>query len=83
MSILAWIVLGLIAGVIANYVDPRPAKGGLLAAAVLGILGGLVGGFISSVFTGVGVTGLDLTSLAIAVLGSLSLLYIGRTFNRG
>jgi uncharacterized membrane protein YeaQ/YmgE (transglycosylase-associated protein family) len=82
MNVLAWIVFGLIAGVIANMVDPRPASGGLLGAIVLGIAGALVGGFLANLIFGLTVTGFNFTSFAIAVLGSLLLLFIGRAFTR-
>lgn len=80
MNILAWIVFGLIVGVIANYVDPKPAYGGVVGAIVLGILGALVGGFLSSLLFGVGITGFNLSSLIIAVVGALLLLLIARVY---
>jgi uncharacterized membrane protein YeaQ/YmgE (transglycosylase-associated protein family) len=82
MSVLAWIVFGLIAGIIANMVDPRPASGGLLGAIVLGIAGALVGGFLANLVFGLTVSGFNFTSFAIAVLGSLLLLFVGRAFTR-
>lgn len=82
MNIIAWIVFGLIVGVIANYIDPRPAKGGLLGAILLGILGALLGGFLGSLLFGVGVSGFDLSSFIVAVIGALVLLFIGRAFAR-
>lgn len=82
MNILAWIVFGLIVGIIANYIDPRPAYGGILGAIVLGILGALVGGFLSSLVFGVGISGFNLPSLIIAVLGALLLLLIARAVRR-
>jgi len=82
MNVLAWIVFGLIAGVIANLIDPRPSSGGLLGAIVLGVAGALVGGFLANLVFGLTVTGFNFTSFAIAVLGSLLLLFIGRAFTR-
>lgn len=82
MNIIAWVVFGLIAGVIANILDPRPAQGGALGAIVLGIAGALVGGFVANLLFGFTITGFDLTSFIIAVLGSLLLLYIGRAMRR-
>ncbi len=82
MNILAWLLFGLIAGVIANTIDPQPERGGILGAIVLGILGSLVGGFLSSLIFGVGINGFDLQSFAIAVLGSLLLLFVQRAFLR-
>lgn len=82
MNILTWIVFGLIVGVIANALDPRPAQGGLGGAILLGIVGALVGGFLSNLIVGVDVTGFNLSSLVVAVLGSLLLLFIGRALSR-
>lgn len=82
MNILTWIVFGLIVGVIANALDPRPAQGGLGGAVLLGVVGALVGGFLSNLIVGVDVTGFNLSSLVVAVLGSLLLLFIGRALSR-
>jgi uncharacterized membrane protein YeaQ/YmgE (transglycosylase-associated protein family) len=82
MSILGWAVFGLVAGVIANALDPHPSEGGVLGAIVLGILGAVVGGFLANMLFGVGISGFDLPSFAVAVLGSLLLLGIGRTVRR-
>lgn len=82
MNILAWVVFGLVVGVIANYVDPKPSYGGIAGAVILGIVGSLVGGFLSSLLLGVGVTGFNIPSIIIGVLGSLLLLLISRSFRR-
>lgn len=82
MNILAWIIFGLIVGVIANIIDPRPARGGLLGAIILGIVGALVGGFLANLVLGIGVTGFNLTSFIVAIAGSLIVLYIGRAYTR-
>lgn len=82
MNILAWILFGLIAGVIANMLDPNPSSGGILGAIVLGIVGAVVGGFISATIFGVGITGFNLTSMVIAVVGSLLLLIGSRMLRR-
>lgn len=82
MGIIAWIVFGLIVGIIANIVDPRPAQGGWLGAIVLGIAGSLVGGWLGNVLFGYGVTGFNLPSFLVAVGGSLLLLFIVRAFTR-
>ncbi len=78
MSILAWIVLGLIAGVIANWIFPGRAQGGILAAMVLGIVGAVVGGFLAGALTGVNpVSGpFDLTSIIVSVVGALIVLFV-------
>ena len=56
---------------------------GLLMDVVMGVLGALLGGFIMDFFGQSGVTGLNLYSLLIAVLGSVVLIYIGRLFQKG
>ncbi len=82
MSFLAWVLFGLMSGIIANLVDPHPSTGGIVGAIALGILGALLGGFLASLLFGVTISGFNLTSFAVAVLGSLLLLFIGRTFRR-
>ncbi len=80
MNILAWIVFGLIVGAIAHYLYPRPSQGGLLGTILLGILGALLGGFIGDLLFGVAVTGFNLSSFIVAVIGSLVLLFVSRAF---
>lgn len=80
MSLLVWIVFGLIAGAIANMIDPAPARGGILGSIVLGIVGAIVGGWIGSALFGVGVSGFNLSSFIVAIGGALLLLFVGRMF---
>jgi len=76
MSILAWVIVGLVAGLIANIVYPRPARGGWFGAMVLGIAGAIVGGFLSAIVTGQDlVSGVNLTTMMISVIGALVLLF--------
>lgn len=82
MNILSWIVFGLIVGAIAHYLDPRPAQGGLLGTTLLGVLGALLGGFLGDLLFGVGVTGFNLSSFIVAVIGALILLFVSRSFRR-
>lgn len=82
MNFLVWIVFGLIVGSIANMIDPRPSRYGILGSIVLGIIGALVGGWLGSALFGVGITGFDLSSFIVAILGSLLLLWVGRMFTR-
>ena len=78
MNILAWALFGLLSGLIANMLDPRPSYGGLVGTLLLGVTGAMLGGFVTSELFGVTVTGFNITSLAIAVAGSIGLLLIGR-----
>jgi uncharacterized membrane protein YeaQ/YmgE (transglycosylase-associated protein family) len=74
MGILAWIVFGLIAGALAKFLMPGHDSGGAIVTTILGIVGAVVGGFIA-VQLGYGdITGFDLRSFAIAVLGAIVLL---------
>lgn len=82
MNILAWVVFGLIVGVIANLIEPGKAQGGLIGTTIIGILGGLLGGFLGSLIFGVGVTGFDVPSLIVAVIGSVLLIWILRAVRR-
>lgn len=82
MNIVSWILFGLIVGIVANAIDPGPNRGGLLGSILLGIVGALLGGFVSDMIFGVGVTGFNLTSFLVAIAGSLILLFIGRAMRR-
>lgn len=75
MSILGWIVLGLIAGYIASHIVDNGGKGPLLDM-VLGIVGALVGGFIFTALGAAPVTGFNLYSLFIAVIGAVVILVL-------
>lgn len=80
MGILAWIVLGLIAGAIAKAIYPGPQGGGIFATIGLGILGALVGGYLGGLILGTGggatVGALTVPSIIFAVLGAMLLIFI-------
>jgi uncharacterized membrane protein YeaQ/YmgE (transglycosylase-associated protein family) len=82
MGIISWIILGLIVGVIAKFIMPGKDPGGIIITILLGIVGAIGGGFISSAIGFGGITGFDLRSLIIAVCGSLVLLIIYRTVKK-
>ncbi len=73
MSILAWMVLGLLAGFIGSKLVNKTGEGVILDI-VLGIVGAVVGGFLFNRFGASGVTGLNLYSLLVAVVGAVLLL---------
>ena len=75
MGILAWIVLGLIAGFIASKIVNHTGSG-LLMDIVLGVVGALVGGFLFSLFGAVGVTGFNIYSMLVAVVGAVVVLWL-------
>ena len=74
MGILTWIVLGLVAGVLAKLIMPGNDPGGIIVTIVLGIVGALVGGFLATALGYGTVQGFDVRSLLIAVGGALVLL---------
>ena len=79
MSILAWVVLGLVAGFIASKLVNR-SGGSLVVDLVLGIVGAVVGGFLFNQFGASGVSGLNLYSLLVAVIGAVVVLAIYHVF---
>ena len=75
MGILAWMIFGLIAGVLAKFIMPGDDPGGFIVTTIIGIVGAVIGGFIA-VQLGFGdVTGFDLRSFVIAIAGALILLF--------
>ena len=75
MSILAWMVLGLIAGFVASKLVNKTGEGVVMDVA-LGIIGALAGGWLFNQFGQPGVTGLDLWSLSVAVIGAVVVLVL-------
>ena len=75
MSIFGWIILGLIAGFIGSKIVNSQGQGFWLNIA-LGIIGALVGGFLFSLFGSEGVTGLNIWSMIVAIVGSIVVLLI-------
>jgi uncharacterized membrane protein YeaQ/YmgE (transglycosylase-associated protein family) len=73
MSIVAWLVLGLVSGFIGSKIVNKRG-GGIVADIVIGIAGAFVGGFLFDMFGARGVTGLNLWSLLVAIVGSVTLL---------
>ncbi len=75
MSIIAWLILGLIAGFIGSKIVNKSGEGVLLDI-VLGIVGAVVGGYVFSLLGASGVNGLNIYSLVVAVVGSILVLVI-------
>jgi len=70
MGILSWLILGLIAGFIASKIVNKTGSG-LIMDIVLGVIGAFVGGWVFSFFGHTGVTGLNLYSLIVALIGAI------------
>jgi uncharacterized membrane protein YeaQ/YmgE (transglycosylase-associated protein family) len=83
MGILAWIILGALAGWIASKIAGTDAEQGWLANIIIGILGALVGGFLFNLLGGSGVTGFNIWSLIVAVIGALVLLTVLKAMRGG
>ena len=75
MGIITWLILSLIAGYIASRIVNKAGEG-LILDIVLGIVGALVGGFLFSALGATGVTGLNLYSIVVAIIGAIVVLVI-------
>ena len=83
MGILALIVVGLIAGLLAKLIMPGRDPGGLIVTPLIGIAGAFVGGIVVQFLGGAGVTGINIWSILVATLGAVILLAIYRLFAGG
>jgi uncharacterized membrane protein YeaQ/YmgE (transglycosylase-associated protein family) len=81
MSFLAWIVLGLVAGFVGSKIVNKTGEG-LFLDIILGIVGAIVGGWLFSMFGASGVTGLNLYSFAVAVVGAIVVLVVYHAIRR-
>jgi uncharacterized membrane protein YeaQ/YmgE (transglycosylase-associated protein family) len=74
-GILGWIIVGLIAGILAKWIMPGDDPGGIIITILIGIVGGLLGGFVASKL---GIGGGNIVNIIIATLGAIVLLAIYR-----
>jgi uncharacterized membrane protein YeaQ/YmgE (transglycosylase-associated protein family) len=86
MNILAWIVLGLIAGAIAKAIYPGNQGGGILGTMILGIVGAFIGGTVYNLLTtgtlALGATSLSIGGIVVAVIGAIIALFLYYAFTR-
>lgn len=82
MSIVAWIILGLIAGFVASKIINRTGEG-VVIDILLGIVGAVVGGWLFNAFGMRGVSGLNLYSMLVAIIGAALVLVIYHALSRG
>ena len=78
MSILAWIIVGLIAGALAKMFVPGEGPGGILGDIIVGIVGAFVGGWLFNFFGHVGVDGFNIYSIFVSLIGAVVLLFVLR-----
>jgi uncharacterized membrane protein YeaQ/YmgE (transglycosylase-associated protein family) len=75
MGVISWIILGLIAGFLASKIVNKTGSG-LTTDIALGVVGAIVGGFLADLVLGIGVTGVNITSIIISVIGAILVLWI-------
>ena len=82
MGILAWIIVGLIAGWLAGMVM-KGGGYGVVGDIILGIIGGIVGGWLGSTFLGLGGSGINIESILVAAVGAVIVVFASRLLMRG
>lgn len=82
MGILAWIVLGLVVGVLAKLIMPGKDPGGFIVTILIGIAGAFLGGWIGTMLGWGSVEGFDLRSLGLAIGGAIILLALYRAIKK-
>lgn len=78
MSILAWIIVGIIAGFLAKAVVPGEGPGGVIGDLIVGVIGAVLGGWIMNAFGNAGASGINIWSIFVAFVGAVVLLLIMR-----
>ncbi|MDF1811266.1 MAG: GlsB/YeaQ/YmgE family stress response membrane protein [Verrucomicrobiales bacterium] len=78
MGILSWIILGLVAGMLAKFIMPGKDPGGFIITTILGVLGAMLGGWIGTLLGFGSVTGFNIMGLVLAIGGALLLLFAYR-----
>ena len=78
MGLCSWIILGGLAGWVASMLAGTNARMGLVANVIVGVVGAVVGGFLMHLVGGHGVTGFNLYSFGVALLGAVVTLFVGR-----
>ena len=76
MGFITWIVLGLLVGILAKWIMPGRDGGGFFMTVLLGIIGAMVGGYVGTLLGLGSVTGFNLSSIAIATMGALIVLFV-------
>ena len=83
MGIISWIIFGLIAGILAKWIMPGKDGGGFIVTVILGIIGAVVGGWLATTFgLGGSVSGFNLQSFLVAVVGAIVVLAVFRLIRR-
>lgn len=80
MNILLWIILGGVAGWIADVITK--SDHGILEDIILGVMGGFIGGIVMTLFQNPGITGFNVYSLFVSAFGAIILIFVGRIFHK-
>lgn len=83
INIVTWVLFGALVGWIASLIMKTDAQQGAVGNIIVGIVGAFLGGAVARVFGGSGVSGFNLSSLIIAILGAIILLFFLRMFSGG
>lgn len=78
MGIVLWIIFGAMAGWIASVIMKTDSQQGTLRDIVLGVIGAIVGGYLMGLVGQAGVTGFNVYSMGVAVIGAIIVIYLGR-----
>ncbi|MFC3395485.1 GlsB/YeaQ/YmgE family stress response membrane protein [Brenneria rubrifaciens] len=78
MGILSWVIFGLVAGILAKWIMPGKDGGGIFVTIILGVVGAVVGGYVSTFFGFGRVDGFNFGSFVVAVVGAIVVLWIYR-----
>ncbi len=76
MEIISWVVVGLIAGLLARWIMPGSGPAGFIITALIGMAGASIAGFIVRLLGGAGATGFNVWSILVATLGAIILLFV-------
>ncbi|MDX7988288.1 GlsB/YeaQ/YmgE family stress response membrane protein [Xenorhabdus sp. 12] len=76
MGILSWVIFGLIAGILAKWIMPGDNSSGIIMTIILGIVGAVIGGYVSTFFGMGKVDGFNLGSFVIAIVGAMVVLFV-------
>ena len=82
MGIVLWIIFGAVAGWIASVIMKTDSSQGTMMDIIMGVVGAVAGGFLMGLVGQSGVTGFDLRSLAVAVVGAVAVIYVGRMMRK-
>ncbi len=76
MGLISWILVGVIAGLLAKWIMPGEGPGGFIITIILGMAGASIGGFVVGILGGTGATGFNIWSILVATLGAIILLFV-------